>query len=209
MEFACNILACWRDWFPSGLLRTLMGMAACFGHQAGSCQGRGDAVACEGFKGRQIPGHLGKRFQVEEDRRICEILRMSRGETRGKVKRFKSSWVYKRVGEEKAYAQAQGKHIFRKKAERALNLCGRLISDLPLHRASLLGLAEKKVFQMPHFQQKITRHTKKEVNTAHSKEQNKSPETNPKETQALSLTKTLKHFFFLSILNKIKENTDN
>ena len=61
---------------------------------------------------------------------------------------------------------------------------------------------------MPNFQQKITRHTEKEENMVHSKEQNKSPETNPKETQVSDLLNEDFKTIFLSVLNEIKENTE-
>lgn len=57
--------------------------------------------------------------------------------------------------------------------------------------ASLQRLGKIAVFpflpQVPNIQQKVIRHTKKQGKMAHSKEQTKSPETDPKETQALNL----------------------
>lgn len=70
----------------------------------------------------------------------------------------------------------------------------RLTSHLPLYRGSLLGLVRRWAFQMLNCQQKITRYPKKKIKMAHSREQNKSPESDPKETQALDLTKTLEQF---------------
>lgn len=61
-------------------------------------------------------------------------------------------------------------------------------------------------FQMHNFHQKITRPSVKEVNTAHSKEQNKSPETEPKKTLALELLSKDFKTIFLSMLNEIEEN---
>jgi len=54
----------------------------------------------------------------------------------------------------------------------------------------------------------ITRHTNKQGNTAHSKEQCKSLETNLKETETLELLDKDFKTAVLNMLNKIKENRD-
>lgn len=45
------------------------------------------------------------------------------------------------------------------------------------------AITQKDSSQMPNIQQKVTRHTKKQGEMAYSKEQTKSPETDPKEKQ--------------------------
>lgn len=74
--------------------------------------------------------------------------------------------------------------------------------------ASLQRLGRKMAiffFSNAQYSTKVIRHTKKQGNQAHSKEQNKSPETHPKKTQVWHLhDKDFKTAF----LNMLKVNMD-
>lgn len=62
------------------------------------------------------------------------------------------------------------------------------LTEVFLYREPVCKDWERQLFcQMPNFQEKITKHTKKTEKHCHSKEQNKSLETNYKETHASDL----------------------
>lgn len=63
-----------------------------------------------------------------------------------------------------------GKIHAAKRSENSFSVHAGLSSEhLYPHRANFQGLEEVAIFQMPNFQQKITRHTKKQGNMFHSK----------------------------------------
>lgn len=70
-------------------------------------------------------------------------------------------------------------------------------------------MGEVVVFSNAKFPTKITRHRNKQENMAQSKDQNKIPETDPKEMQIYELPDKEYKIAVIKMLNELKENTDN
>lgn len=67
-------------------------------------------------------------------------------------------------------------------------------------------MGEVSIFQLPKFQQMITRYTKKQESMAQSKEQNKSSETNTEDSDIYTLPDTEFKVTVLKMLSELKEN---
>ena len=65
------------------------------------------------------------------------------------------------------------------------------------------------VFSNAKFPAKITRHRNKQENMAQSKDQNKIPDTDPKEMQIYELPDKEYKIAVIKMLNELKENTNN
>lgn len=91
-----------------------------------------------------------------------------------------------------------------KRPERTLNFSTELISE---GHSLMINSVSKHWEKWPKFLQKFTRHTKKQENMAHSKKQNKPPESITEETQTSDLlTKAFKTTIF-NMMKELKENT--
>ena len=113
----------------------------------------------------------------------------------------------------KAY-RGPGGICIQKISEETLHLHCRLISRLrsPLISEELPHQSAKTerwlFFQMPDFQQQIKRQTKKQESMFHSKEEHKSTETFPEETQVLDLLDKDFKTTVLYTFKEVKENMD-
>ena len=167
--------------------------------------------------GLQTHGCLGARDYRQ--RNTIEHLKSQEEarETLFEKSRCKSSWekFFKKKKERKKqkHTHRPDRTHAKKTSEKILSLHPRLISRLrsPLNSKGVprrqQTLGESTVFINAQFSpKKNTRHTKKQENVAHSKEQNKSLETVSKETHVLNL---LDKDFKTTVINMLKELKKN
>lgn len=125
------------------------------------------------------------------------------------IKTFKSSHIYGKIGIRGNTRTGLGKTHSQKIPERNLSFHSGLINeDLPLNRACIKHWKRELwffvFFKYPVFS-KRSQGMQSTGNMVHSKKQNKSPETYPKETQVSNLFYRLKTTVS-NILNELKRN---